>query len=198
MEVFIKMKHYTLFLIIVGIPFASSLLINTTYLAGADISENTMASINMSAMLIGMMMMYLWIWSCILYLSKILDQKKITPSSSFSLALLVSMVFGILAILYFHSGGLLAGESMDQHFNAIENSPLLSISIAIMLFISLSLLFISLNHLAFLLVMAERNHQPHKTEYFSEFIMALIFPIGVWFLQPRLNEVLTPKDLINK
>ncbi|AWW32016.1 hypothetical protein DN752_18790 [Echinicola strongylocentroti] len=197
MDLLIKMKHYVIFLIIAGIPFITSLGTNITYLSGASLPPQTLSNINLAGLLIGVITFYLWIWSVILHLSKAMDTKKITASSTFSLALLVSFVFGILALFYFHTGGIMSKDFIDQK-DIVEESPSLTIILAIILFISLSLLLISLNHLAYLLVMAERNREPHKTEYFSEFIMALVFPIGLWFLQPRIQKVLASKGLVNK
>ena len=39
------------------------------------------------------------------------------------------------------------------------------------------------------LVLAESNKRPIAEEYFRVFVLILIFPIGIWFIQKRINRL---------
>jgi len=63
------------------------------------------------------------------------------------------------------------------------------IAFGIVVFLAIATLLLALSYVAKTLVRAERNANVNSSDFYGEFVMMLFFPIGIWLLQPRINEI---------
>src|SRR5690606_3673630 len=113
------------------------------------------------------------------------SSRDLSPSMKthrFRISLWISWISHILLLVYFWY--------YPQYLSSSGEEEVVPISmVAVLVFVALLTLFYCLSFLAKAIVQAERTNKITSAEYFSEFIMALMFPIGIWFLQPRINRL---------
>jgi len=63
------------------------------------------------------------------------------------------------------------------------------IAFGTVVFLALATLLLAINYVAKTLLRAERNAHVNSSDFYGEFVMILFFPIGIWLLQPRINEI---------
>jgi hypothetical protein len=181
MEVFLKIRHWQLFLLIVGIPLIISLY------AGASLTlreeERFVGdAVARLIMTIPFLCYFLWLWSVGKLLNQHLHHQLATPSSNFSISVAVSY-FSFFFLLVFNS------IYWEHEQEPPQNTVWVYILGSIISLLAITSWFYALNYLAKTLVRAEKESHIKPSEYYGEFVMALIFPVGVWILQPRINTL---------
>lgn len=181
MKIFLKIKHWQLFLITVGIPLilfmyagASLVLREEERFVGDAVARFLMA--------IPFLCYFLWIWSVGKRLNENIDHKLATPLSNFSISVAVSYFF-FFFLLVFNS------IYWEHEQEPQQNKVWVYILGGIILLIAITAWLYALNFLARTLVRAERESHITPSEYYGEFVMALVFPVGIWILQPRINAL---------
>ena len=61
------------------------------------------------------------------------------------------------------------------------------------------LMYATINSLSFpakVLNSIERNREVSLSDYIGDFFLIVFLPIGIWFLQPRINRILENKELV--
>lgn len=192
MELFVKAKHWHLFLIVIGIPFVLSMIANLLALSRTVDAEGVYhQDIGVPMVFLPWLAYYLWIWSAGMILGRYVKPADAHPVLfSWGLALSAVLSFGLL--LYFILQTPSGGDNLNE-VPVSQTSGAFYAALVLTTFISLSLLFLCLSHVAKTLVRAERKSSIRSADYFGEFIMALFFPIGIWLLQPRINALVEKK-----
>ncbi len=181
MRIFLTLKHWQLFLLTIGVLLLVSLysgfsiVVEEEYRSASDAVAKFIT-------IVPFLIYYLWIWSIGAWLNKHIDSKIATKTVYFSISIVVScFLFFFLSIFNFIYW-------QDQPVGMYEDFWLFFLQ-AFIIFLAISTWLFALTFLAKVVVRAEREAFITPSEYFSEFVMALMFPIGVWFLQPRINAL---------
>jgi hypothetical protein len=181
MRIFLTLKHWQLFLLTIGVLLLVSLysgfsiVVEEEYRSASDAVAKFIT-------IVPFLIYYLWIWSIGAWLNKHIDSKIATKTVYFSISIVVScFLFFFLSIFNF-----IYWE--DQPDGMHEDFWLFPLQ-AFIIFLAISTWLFALTFLAKVVVRAEREAFITPSEYFSEFVMALMFPIGVWLLQPRINAL---------
>ncbi|MEX2594602.1 MAG: hypothetical protein WD426_17660 [Anditalea sp.] len=103
-------------------------------------------------------------------------------TKKFLISLWISCISNIFLLVYFWS--------YPRNLDRVEGEEVIPIiMIALIVFIALLTLFHCLSFMAKAIVQLERGRKVTSSEFFSEFVMAVILPIGIWLLQPRINQL---------
>lgn len=181
MEIFLKAKHWQIFLIIIGIPILIEILDSLTVLSGSG-EAFTFRAVLRFLLIIPFITFYFWLYSVGYLLNKRIRDHLNTNTGYFALSVWTS-AFSLffLSIFVFFIWD-------DWEELMIENN-FTYVIFGIVVFLALATLLLAISYVAKTLVRAERNAHVNSSDFYGEFVMILFFPIGIWLLQPRINEI---------
>ena len=183
----LRLKHWQIFLLIVGVPFAVQFIQNIWILYSGKEMEANYPSLLGLILIVPLLVYFLWIGE----VGKRFSKSEASPpmkTRKFMLSLWVSGLSNLFLLGYFWSYPL--------YLDRVEGEEVIPITaIALIVFIALLTLFHCLSFMAKAIVQLERGREITSSEFFSEFVMAAILPIGIWFLQPRINRLGKEKNL---
>lgn len=181
MEIFLKAKHWQIFLLIIGIPILMEILDSIIVISGQG-EAFTFRAILRFLLIIPFLTFYFWLYSVGYLLNKKIRDHLNTKTGYFALSVWTS-AFSLffLSIFNFFIWD-------DPEGLMIENN-LTYIVFGMVVFIAIATLLLAVSYVAKTLVRAERNAQVKSSDFYGEFVMILFFPIGIWILQPRINEI---------
>ena len=165
MNVFLKMKHWQLFILLFGAKVLNwYLLINAT-------QEGSQPSLLVDTWVAMFMMLVVasWLWSIVTACLKVLPEN-LTESTSL---VKVSLVYLIIYI----ASGVFIWEKYEAVWIILN---LLAVVAALYTY----------DFTARQLVKLEQQKEVIFTEYAGSFVLLLFLPIGVWSIQPRVNKLL--------
>lgn len=178
MKIFLKLKHWHLFLLIIGIPFLVSVILAIS----AFLDEEARFMLEVAAnllMVIPFVSYFLWIWSSGSLLSQMSNNQAVGGSSKFTFIVASSFILFSMLLIY----------NFTYWENDVAPASWAYLAVGFAMFIALFTWLYALTYLAKIIVRTERKGTVRSSDYFSEFIMAVFFPIGIWFLQPRINRI---------
>jgi hypothetical protein len=179
MDLLRKLKHWHLFLIIVGIPFVIQFIQSILFLASDQDHPETSSFLGL-ILIIPLVCYFLWI-RAVGKFSESPDSPQMN-TRKFQISWWISILTHLFLLIYFWS--------YPQNLNRTEEDEVIPIMVVgLIVFVALFTLFYCLSFMARAIVQLERGRRITSSEYFSEFIMAVIFPIGIWLLQPRINRL---------
>jgi hypothetical protein len=195
-EIFLRAKHYQIFLLTIGIPFAFQfavvLYLMPTINGGGEIDDETLFSI--IKVFPVLMMVFIGVIFGWLYSIGIGLQSKLPED--------VKMQVGRFKIFFFIPLVYISLISMAMFF-LVSNIAFLAgtfASVGLVMFIFLFHLF-SMFCIFYVLYFAaktfktvELQKEVRFSEFAGEFFMLWIFPIGVWILQPKINKIMEEED----
>ncbi len=180
MDIFRKLKHWQIFLLVVGIPILVQLIQNIIFLA-SDQEDVAYANSLGLVLILPLLVYYGWIGSVGMTFSK-RNSAVSMPVGRFRISLLVSCLTSVFLLIYFWAYPQTVQSADDE-----EAIPIMLVGL--MVFIALFTLFYCLSFMARAIVQLERKRRINSAEFYSEFVMAVVFPIGIWLLQPRINKL---------
>ena len=181
MELLRKLKHWQVFLLVVGIPLVLQLIQNIIFLSSADGNAADYGNSLGLLLILPLLVYYGWIGS----VGSAYSQRNTAvnmPLGRFRLSLGTSVICSILLLVYFWA--------YPQYLRATDHEEAVPIIlIGVLVFVALFTLFYCLSFMARATVQLERGRRVTSSEFYSEFVMAVVFPIGIWLLQPRINRL---------
>lgn len=181
MNTLLRMKHWQIFLLVVGTAIILQMIQNIWYFSAGDAYPLPPQNILGLVLVVPLLIYFAWIAAVSLRFSR----STLSPSMKtgrFRTSLWVSCISHILLLVYFWYYPRYLAQAGEEEVVPVS-------VITIFVFVALLTLFYCLSFLAKAVVQAERPNKIVSAEYFSEFIMALMFPLGIWFLQPRINRL---------
>ncbi len=181
-------KHWKIFFLLMFIPFAlmmfSSFFIGFAQLIsdGSNLFTTLLSSLNS---LLSMAIL-IWFWSVGKGLQKYIPQNINVNDKFFKLAMTYLIVtWPLETIISFIFQIARSGDSTSLGLShALEFAITFVISIA-----SLVAGIYLCVHIAKSLIIAETQEDTDSKEYIGTFILCLLLPIGIWFVQPRINDL---------
>ena len=176
-----KLKHWQIFLLVVGLPIVLQLIQSIIFLSSADGNEANYGNSLGLLLILPLLIYYGWIGS----VGTAFSQKNSPvpmPTGRFRLSLWTSAICSILLLVYFWA--------YPQYLQGTDNEEAVPIIlVGVLVFVALFTLFYCLSFMARAIVQRERVRRVTSSEFYSEFVMAVVFPIGIWLLQPRVNKL---------
>lgn len=159
MRILLSVKHWHLFVLTFGIQVILKFIsFNIDYVA------NYWVILQAFGVSLAMVVFFSWLWSIVTVLAK---RKNVFFTISIALIAIDSLIT-LLTILF---------------FNTLVDVLLPPLSIVTLISIVYSVLFA-----AKALKSIELHRETNSSEYMGDFLLLLMFPVGVWFVQPRVNK----------
>ncbi|MEJ2142060.1 MAG: hypothetical protein P8Y24_06845 [Gammaproteobacteria bacterium] len=169
MSIYLKAKHWQLFIVLVGSMFlGQALMVNS-------IVNGTMpnAVVIILPMFIMSILYYGWLWSISLACYKALPNELATSPKKMQIGLIYALIYLVIAGQFFFG--------TDKHL------PVYGI---FMHLLAMAAIIYSLGFTAKQLTKLEQNKEVTFFTYSGPFFLLWFFPIGVWFIQPKVNQLL--------
>jgi len=185
MNLFLRMKSWQVFGIVVGLPFVFQSVFMVKIMSSNTIEPRALFDV-FPYMMLGFVIIFMtWFWSLGTGLNNIV-KREIRPSSRlFRFGIAFSAIYMIL--FTFYMGRFIEMEEQK------ELGSMMGIIFPLHL-ISMFFMFYGLHFIARNLVMAEKNEVVKFDDFSGPFFLIWFFPIGIWFVQPRINKLISNHD----
>ncbi|MGE7775304.1 hypothetical protein ACQKLP_11300 [Chitinophaga sp. NPDC101104] len=180
MKKFLYLKHWQLFALFIGVPVLYEVLIFSTAVSGNDPMHILYFIPVITLVLTGLY--FSWFYALGLNLQEKLPAGEKMDLSRFKLFLLIPSVY-ILSISVFVTVAFFG----DLPFSGPE-FLVPGLLVPIHLF-SMFCIFYCMYFIAKALKTVEWRRPVTFSDFAGEFFMIWFFPIGIWFLQPRINSI---------
>ncbi|TBV27598.1 MULTISPECIES: hypothetical protein [Meridianimaribacter] len=195
---FLNAKHWQLFTLMFGIPILLQIITMISMFANIDSNGNSNQTGMLNMMKIFPIIMFLyvglffgWFWSIGIGLQKYIPtdiNMKIKKFKIFFFIPLIYILF-LLAVIGTTFYGISAGS------NAVGGI------IGKMLFVVIPMHLFSMFCIFYLLYFVSKTIKTTELkrivtfgDFIGEFFMIWFFPIGIWFIQPRINKIVSLKS----
>lgn len=183
---FLRAKHWQLFALIIGLPLIFQLiLLSTTFggLAGDFVPlQHIFFPILMITLVLTLSLSLAWFYSVGSGLQARVPPDLRRPTGLFKVALVFPTAYIILIVaVVFPLLGVMIASTIGSSFVFI-----------IILTLHFFAMFCTVYYLYFsakTIKLAERQESVSFSEFVGEFFLLWFFPIGIWILQPRINEL---------
>ena len=186
MKFFLYIKHWQIFTFIFLLPvllFTGDFI----YFKGGSLNAYySLFYVMPLGIAISQATLYAWLWSVGTNLSQNVNKEELKSGLFKTLIILPVIILAIILIFWMFF-------TLRMHlFGKINSSTILISSLFVILpvqsFSSVSILY-CFYYVANLLKHNEVKKKVKFEDCFKEFILILLFPIGIWFLQPRINKL---------
>lgn len=182
----LKMKHWQLFVIMFAIPMVLQIVLVSTMFMSGDPSVN----FTLFPVIMILFTAFFFAW---LYAMGTNLHKKLPPDVSMNVGLFRIFLLIPAAYIIFIS---LSVFSIFNKENPEDGSPVLKMAayiIPLHLF-SMFCIFYCLYFTAKTLKTVELQRPVTFSDFAGEFFLIWFFPVGVWIIQPRINQLFNDKE----
>ena len=177
MHFFLEWKSWKIFLFIIVIPFGVQSLLMNTLVSSTEINNEVVFTVMPLVMLVFMAVYLMWFWTLGVELNKMVPESDRPKVSRFKFGIRFTAIYMLLFQAFIVSTT--NGVSFDLAMPVI-----FILHMAAMYFMFYSIFFISKN-----LVTYENMVSGTSKSSKGTFLLLWFFPLGVWFLQPRINKI---------
>lgn len=184
-EKFLKAKHWQVFLLTFGLPFVLQIFTMSWIFSSVFEAENPdpaqmlpMISIFPLLGLVFIAIQFSWNWSVVMGLDRIIPPEYRLNLRAFRVFFFIPMIYALIFSLSF----------LFLMNDTYPNPIFLLVVIPVHLFSMFCIVYCSYI-VAKSIRTAEEGQTVHFSDYVAEFFMLWFFPIGVWLLQPRINQL---------
>jgi hypothetical protein len=182
MQIFLKWKAWQIFLLIVVFPFATQSLIMKALINSQELETGLLFNVMPLIMLIFIGIYLLWFWSLGTELNKIVPEDIRLKVSRFKFGIKFCAIYMVVFQMFFIATANGYGSSTYMSWIIIPH-------LVAMYFMFYSIYFISKNLVAF-----ENNKNDKSKSSKVTFFLMWFFPLGIWFVQPRINKMYAAKN----
>lgn len=193
---FLKAKHWQLFTLMFGIPIILQIIVMTSMIANIDANGNPDQTGMLNMMKLFPLIMFLytglffgWFWSIGIGLQKYIPTDAKMKIKKFKIFFFIPLTYILLLLVLI--GTTFYGISTGS--NAIiggKLSGMLFVIVPMHLF-SMFCIFYSLYFVSKTIKTTELKRTVTFSDFIGEFFMIWFFPIGIWFIQPRINRIVS-------
>ena len=195
-ERFLKAKHWQLFILISGIPFALQSIFMFSIFSHLETNTNPNLDKvfdNMKfapmIMLVFIAIIFGWLWSVAIGLQKKVPDNITMKVKKFKIFFFIPIVY-ILCLMFFMTfvmNGLIDGGEP----NAGLIRGIVFVIVPIHLF-SIFGIFYTFYFAAKTIKTVELQREVKFSDFGSELVMIWVFPVGIWLIQPKINKFIEP------
>lgn len=169
MSIYLKAKHWQLFIVLVGAMFAAQSLMVVSMATGNV--PGTLVLV-LPTLLMGVLF-FGWLWSVSSACFKALPAELKSSPRPMQAGLIYAILYLVFSGLFFFG----PGEQPSGY-------------VILMHLLAMTAIFYSLGFTAKQLVKLEQGKYVSFFSYSGSFFLFWFFPIGVWFIQPKVNKLL--------
>lgn len=173
MSIYLKAKHWQLFILLVVSIFVGQVLMATSAFNGGMINPMTVV---IPALIWGIIY-FGWLWAIVTACSKALPPELSSSPWLMKAGIIYALAYLLFSgIFFFSSGNGLPGYIVAMHF------------------LAMAAIFYALGFTAKQLTKLEQKSNVSFFTYSGPFFLFWFFPIGVWFIQPKVNQLLGSRN----
>ena len=194
-ERFLKAKHWQLFLLTFGIPMIFQFIMIGTMISNIGSETNTDPTSIFNylklfplVMIIFMSIYFGWFWSVAVGLQKKVPENVKMKVRKFKIFFFIPMFYMLLIMLLMSisMNGLMEN---GEEPSGILIAGLAGVIVPLHLF-SMFCIFYSLYFVAKTFKTVELQREVKLSDFAGEFFMIWFYPIGIWIVQPKINEMI--------
>lgn len=187
MEWFLRARHWHIFLLVFLIPFM--MIMAGVFLLKVYFNPALLFFLFPLSIAIGQIVLYLWMWNVVKMLTGKLLSYNIGGLFYFRLAIIIPLAITGLMLLFWIYGATLFSLGSYSMAGILYTSLFFILPLKLLVIISTFYCFL---FVAKTLKTIEIQRLASFEDFFTEFILIALLPIGIWYLQPRIN------NLVNK
>jgi hypothetical protein len=183
MSWFLKTKHWVLFVLATAVPFVIYAALIVTLITTQNISMLFVCAFLMMAIIL--YVHFGWLYNVGINLHKLLPPEAGMNGRRFRIFFMIPLCYIICLSLFMVSIGIAA-------ISKVSLPPTLAFSFILIIplhFFSIFCIFHTMWFVAKCLKIVELWKPVSFGDYFVDFICIWFWPIGIWFLQPRINRI---------
>lgn len=184
MEWFLKARHWQIFLFIFIIPLG--LLISGLVLTKYYFNPGILFFLYPLSIVFGQVTTYLWMWMVGSTLHKKNPGLRKPDIFIFRLFILVPLILAALVLAFWLYGATVFSLGSFSIADILYASLMVILPLQFLVIISMFYCFL---FVAKIIKMVDESRVVVFDEYFTEFIFVIFLPLGIWFLQPRVNKL---------
>ncbi|MBA7510738.1 hypothetical protein ES705_02725 [subsurface metagenome] len=176
MKFLLKMKAWQIFLILVGVPYVLPIIM-------MSVAKISSVYFNAAIIILFVGLYVGWLWTLGVNLNKKVHDNFKLKSGFFKSAMVYNLIYALFfAILFVQSFSYIRTLNSEPSLNRLG-------VIAPFHIIAMICMFYGLTFVARALVTAEKQTKVKADDYIGVFFMLWFFPIGIWWVQPRVNKL---------
>lgn len=182
MRIFLTLKHWQLFVLLVGIPMVLPFIIIGSFIFARD---PTILFISFpTLMILDMVVFFGWFYSLGTNLFKRLPVTVKMSLTTFKIFLFIPVVFMVFLLVFMF--GMVSTTLSGEQPNLLIFALIIPLDLFCMF-----CLFYCMYFIAKALKAVELQKTVTFNDYVGEFFLLWFYPVGIWFLQPRINKLIT-------
>jgi hypothetical protein len=189
MNWFLKAKHWQLFLIIFGLPIAFRLIIFTTFFFSSEdelILLTPLLVLSTIANFISILLFFGWLWSVGVTFQKHTPDSLKQNLNYFKIAVIIPFIISVtIAILFQLSFG---ENSFNPDFIGFTFFVLFVYVMVLFAILTVPMVY-CIFFVAKTIKILELKKEVKLSDYISEFVFIVLFPFGIWVIQPLINQI---------
>lgn len=177
MNVFLKMKHWQLFILLFGTMFLAQFITLSSIQYGKEPNIIPLMGLTLLMMLIFMS----WLWAIASACYEALPEHLAQSPKMMKIGIIYAVIYIVVISLMFQ-GNDIHGFVLIPHL------------------LAMAAIFYALGFTAKQLIKLEQQKEVTFVDYSGPFFLFWFFPIGVWFIQPKINKLLAsqkPEDEVS-
>lgn len=185
-EKFLRAKHWQVFLLLIGVPLVTQITFFILMTLSIGVSENPDPSSMFQFIvwiplltLVSLVTYYLWFWSVVLGLQSRVPKGVKLKVKRFKIFFFFPIAYIILLTIV-----------LSLLFSSGEPSPLILVIILPLHLFSMFCMFYILYFVAKTIKTVELQKEVEFSEFIVEFLLLWFFFIGIWIIQPKINEII--------
>lgn len=193
MDIFLRLKHWQLFLLIIGLPIVFQISFVGVLASSEKVGtmDNIFQLLQFAPLIfsISMCAFFGWFWAIAMEFQKKLPESLRLKLTKFKVLFLISMTYlvGILFLLTNFNTIIYYARTYDEH-----NTYLFLIALVIIIVLHLFSvfgIFYSMYFVAKTIKTVELQREVRFGDFIGEFFMIWFYFIGIWILQPKVNQL---------
>ena len=187
-KTFLEAKHWQLFGLTVGISLLYQIFLIFSIVSGGDEMEEMFIRFIVFLPLIGvifLLVLYGWVWSVGVGLQKKIPQDLRLNVKFFKWTVIfpfiyITLILGTLSYAFSSDW-----DYIEQYIDLLDSALFIILP---MHYFTLFCLFYQLYFVSKTIKTMELQRKVTFGDYIGELVLVLLFPIGIWFVQPKINK----------
>ncbi len=184
MSLILKAKNWQIFTVIIIIP---CLLFSLGIIALTNFSNFFLIFFAApTAIIMSQMLIYIWIWTVSLSLWKKYNLKKYYQTQWLKILIILSLSILLIILGYFLWGASIMISGSPSISNSIIKTTWMILPLQVLF---LGTKFYGYYFLAKMIKSAENDSIQTFNNIINDFILLIIFPLGIWYIQKKINKL---------
>ncbi len=200
---FLRAKHWQLFLLMIVIPFGFQVFLFTTIFSNINIDSEPDSTVFFNyfkyfplMMILFSLIFFGWFWSIAIGLQSKIPKEVKMKVNRFKIFFFIPLIY-ILFISVFM--GSIFGESIEtmQQTEVTSILPVFAVIFPLHFF-SMFCMFYMLYFVSKTIKTVELQRELRFSDFAGEFFLLWFYIIGIWIIQPKINKMVTIKNIDDK